>query len=212
MKKMKIFGGFLGVGLVVGLVYAFQKSKPRKLAHVGDSLTAYTTASLKAAYEAQGFEPVIDAGGGRAILQKLPKDSHTGIDAVRAIKSQGFQGDWVIALGTNDTANVSVGSSYTRDSAIDSMMNAIDSKKKTRVMWVNTRTATSSGAWANSNMTLWNLALERAKARWPNLVVYDWSSESSIARPPYSDGIHHTPQGYEVRNVAIARAAKRTFG
>lgn len=202
----------LGVGVSSLGLYFFLSKRSKKVAHIGDSLTAYTTPALVAAYEKKGVQAVVDAYGGRAILQKLPKDPRTGIQAVQKLKSEGFDGDWVIALGTNDTANVSVGSSYNRDSAIDAMMNAIDPNKKARVMWVNAKTTTSTGPWSNANMQLWNAALERATSRWPNLVVYDWASDASAQKPPFSDGIHHTTDGYAIRNESIAKAYKRLLG
>ena len=204
--------GALTIAAIAGGLYWQQSTSGcTKIAHIGDSLTAYTTPALDAAYREQGFEPTIDAHGARAILQKLSADPKTGKQAALDLRASGFDGCWVVALGTNDTANVAVGSSYTRAKAIDEMMAAIDPEKKAKVLWVNTRTKMSSGAWHNDNMVKWNLELEQAKARWPNLQVFDWASYSAANPAPYSDGIHHTPEGYAVRNHAIAAAAKRAF-
>lgn len=181
----------------------------RKVAHIGDSLTSAVVPGFREAYKKAGADASIDAFGGRAVLQKYPKDPRTGIEAVEKLKSEGFEGDWVVALGTNDTAFVATGASYTRDDAIDAMMNAIDPGKKARVMWVNTRTAKTTGPWSVQNMVLWNLALEKAKLRWPNLVVYDWFTESGNKQPPYVDDIHHTPDGYVIRVNSIVDAYKR---
>ena len=201
-----------GVGVSSLGLYLLLSKRTKKVAHIGDSLTAYTVPSLIAAYENEGVQAVVDAFGGRAILQKLPKDPRNGVQAVQKLKSEGFNGDWVIALGTNDTANVSVGSSYSRDGAIDAMMNAIDPNKKARVMWVNAKTTTSSGPWSNANMQLWNAALDRATSRWPNLVIYDWAADASAQKPPFNDGIHHTVDGYAIRNKSIAKAYRRLLG
>ena len=148
----------------------------------------------------------IDAYGGRAILQKLPDDPHTGEQAAMIIRASGFSGCWVVALGTNDTANVAAGAGYTRARAIDRMMSAIDETGATPVMWVDTFTTRTSGYWANANMRLWNDALSEATARWPNLRVFDWAAIAATGDAPFSDGIHHTSAGYDVRNAAIARA------
>lgn len=60
--------------------------------------------------------------------------------------------------------------------------------------------------WSNANMQLWNEALTDAKARWPNLKVFDWAAIAAIDSTPFADGIHHTSAGYAVRNEAIAGA------
>lgn len=180
--------------------------------HIGDSLTAYTVRELTAAYAAVGVTATIDAFGGRAILQKLPDDPHTGEDAATAIAAQGFDGCWVVALGTNDTANIAAGASYTHGEAIDAMMTAIDVTAGAPVMWVNTFTTRDDGYWANANMVLWNDALVAARDRWPNLEIDDWAAVAATGVAPYSDGIHHTARGSDVRNAHIADALVGAFG
>lgn len=179
-----------------------------KVAHIGDSLTAFTVEPLRAAYLAVGTEAQIDAFGGRAILQKLPDDPKTGKQAALDFRAAGFDGCWVVALGTNDTANVAAGSSYTRAQAIDEMMMAVDPAKKARVLWVNLFTTRTTGFYQNANMILFNEALEDARGRWPNLVIFDWAAIAAGGSAPYIDGIHHTTAGYTVRNAAIAGALR----
>jgi hypothetical protein len=65
----------------------------------------------------------------------------------------------VIALGTNDTANVSVGSPAGPMARIQEMMSAAHGQP---VMWVNVKTLDSGGPWAESNMRLWNAALHQS--------------------------------------------------
>jgi len=178
----------------------------RSVAHIGDSLTAYVVAPLKAAYAAVGVKAEVDAYGGRAILQKLSADPKTGRQAAVDLVRAGFKGCWVVALGSNDTANVAVGAAYSRSHAIDEMMKAIDPSAEARVVWVNAFTTKASGPWSNENMKLWNGELEKARERWPNLEVFDWASVAATGVAPYDDGIHHTKEGYEVRNKAIADA------
>jgi hypothetical protein len=112
----------------------------------------------------------------------------------------------VVALGTNDTANVAAGAGYTRAGAIDAMMTAIDPARTARVLWVNTFTTRTTGFYDNANMQLENQALEDARARWPNQRVFDWASIAAGGTAPFSDGIHHTTAGYAVRNRSIATA------
>ncbi len=181
------------------------------VAHIGDSLTAYTIDPLTMAYANVGVTAELDAYGGRAILQKLPADPKTGKQAALDFASAGFKGCYVVALGTNDTANIAVGASYTRATAIDEMMKAIDPTAKVPVMWVNTFTTKTTGSWSNDNMKLWNQALDKALARWPNLKIYDWAAVAATGVAPYSDGIHHTTAGYAFRNKAIAEAFSGFF-
>ena len=181
------------------------------VAHVGDSLTAYTEPSLTAAYQRVGASVQINAYGGRAILQKLPADPMTGQQAANSIRAGGFTGCWVVALGTNDTADIAAGAGYTRAHAIDQMMTAIDPGRTASVMWVNTYTTRTSGYWSNANMVLWNQALVASQSRWPNLRLYDWASVAATGAAPFTDGIHHTTAGFDVRNAAIAHALVRFF-
>lgn len=176
------------------------------VAHIGDSLTYYTQTSLAEAYLSVGATALIDAFGGRAIKQKIADDPMTGKEAALSIVESGFTGCWVVALGTNDTANIAAGAWYTRAEAIDEMMNAIDPDKTVPVMWVNTYTTRTSGYYANDNMILWNEALVEAQQRWPNMKIHDWASIADGGVAAYADGIHHTAAGYEVRNDAIAHA------
>lgn len=177
------------------------KTRPR-VAHIGDSLTSSTVDDLARAYAEVGLDVEIDAHGARAILQKLASDPKTGKQAAVDFAKKGGFDVYVIALGTNDTANVAVGASYTRDQAIDALMSALPSGA--RVLWVDTVTKMSTGPYQNANMVLWNQALDRAKARWPSLVVMPWSKSAMSA--PFSDGIHHTTAGYAIRDRAIAKA------
>ncbi|MEZ4223471.1 MAG: GDSL-type esterase/lipase family protein [Polyangiaceae bacterium] len=174
--------------------------------HIGDSLTAHTKESLAEAYRLVGVTARLDAFGGRSALQKLPRDPQTGHQAARAIAKSGFTGCWVIALGTNDTANVSAGAAYSRADAIDAMMRAIDPAGRAPVVWVSSFTTLTKGHWSKANMQLWNRALLDAAARWSNLRVFDWAAIAASGSAPFADGIHHTKAGYAVRNRAIAEA------
>jgi hypothetical protein len=177
-----------------------------QVAHVGDSLTAGTVDGLETAYRTVGAAPRIDAYGGRAVLQKLPDDPRTGKQAALELRASGFAGCWVVALGTNDTANVAAGASYTRATSIDEMMMAIDPERAAAVLWVNTFTTRTTGFYANDHMVLYNQALDEARARWPNLRILDWAAVAAGGGAPYVDGIHHTAAGYAVRNQTIAEA------
>ena len=126
----------------------------------------------------------------------------------RAWRREGYRGCWVFALGTNDTANVSVGSAVGRMGRIEEMMSVAHGEP---VLWVNVRTLDASGSWAEGNMQLWNGALREACAKYPNMRIFDWAS---VASPAWfiSDGIHYTSAGYAARAQAIADALARAFG
>lgn len=177
-----------------------------KVAHVGDSLTAYTVGPLTDAYSAVSIKAQIDAYGGRAILQRLDADPKTGKQAALDLVANGYKGCWVVALGTNDTANSAADTTLSRAKAIDAMMKAIDPNGNATVMWVNTFTTKTDGYWSNANMKTWNKELETARGRWPNMHIFDWASIAATGKAPFSDGIHHTTEGFKVRNAAIAKA------
>jgi hypothetical protein len=162
---------------------------------------------LAAQYAAVGVRTTYaDASGGRSVVEALPGQVN-GYAAARAVAERGFRGCWVFALGTNDTANVSVGSPVGRMGRIREMMSVAQGAP---VMWVNVKTLLASGPWSQANMQLWNNALRRACAQYPNLRVFDWAS---VARDQWfvSDGVHYTPAGFADRARLTAQALARAF-
>ena len=79
----------------------------------------------------------------------------------------------MLALGTNDAANVFVGSNVGQLERIGRMMSAIGDQP---VMWVNVRSLVASGPYAEQNMRLWDEALLEACREYPNMRVYDWAA------------------------------------
>jgi peptidoglycan/LPS O-acetylase OafA/YrhL len=121
--------------------------------------------------------------------------------------SAGFRGCWILALGTNEAANVAVGSSYTYADRIDRMMSIAHGEP---VLWIDAVTLVRSGPYAESGMQRWDQALFDACSRYPNLRVFDWASD---AKPRWfiPDGIHYYSPGYVARSHAIAQALKDAF-
>jgi len=188
----------------------------RAVAHIGDSTSdglvspAYLPKPgerIAARYEAVGARSVVtDISGARSVVEVLPGQIN-GYDAARNIIKKGFKGCWVIALGTNDTADVAAGSNVGLPTRIDRMMKATDGEP---VMWVNVRSLLSSGPYAESNMLRWDKALVSACARYPNMRVYNWAGE--VRTSWYiSDGIHFTSIGYKHRAQMIADALAKAF-
>ena len=188
----------------------------RRVAHIGDSTSVGLVSSLDLPDPAQRLAAQyrdvgvgrtwIDASGGRSMVEEMPGQIN-GYDTARTMVSSGFRGCWVIALGTNDTANVSVGSNVSRMARIQELMSVA---RGAPVMWVNVKSLVSSGPWSEANMQLWNDTLVQACHRYPNLRIFDWAS---VARDGWfiSDGIHYTPGGYAARAHLIARALARAF-
>lgn len=188
----------------------------RRVAHIGDSTSVGLVSPLDlpdpaerlaAQYRDVGVRHTwIDASGGRSMVEEMPGQIN-GYDTARTMASSGFRGCWLIALGTNDTANVSVGSHVGRMARIQELMSVAHGAP---VMWVNVKTLDPSGPWSEANMQLWNDTLLQACHQYPNLRIFDWAS---VAQDGWfiSDGIHYTPAGYAARAHLIARALARAF-
>ncbi len=187
----------------------------RAVAHIGDSTSdglvqaAYLPARkrIAARYEDVGVQTVVtDVSGARSVVEALPGQVN-GYNAAKSITKGGFKGCWVIALGTNDTADVAAGSAYSLMYRIKKMMAAARGEP---VMWVNVVSLLNSGPYAEPNMRRWDQTLIRACALYPNMRVYNWAA---VAKPKWfiSDRIHYTSLGYAHRSEDIADALARAF-
>jgi peptidoglycan/LPS O-acetylase OafA/YrhL len=188
----------------------------RAVAHFGDSTSDGLVSAdylpnpaqrILARYEDVGVQSIrTDISGARSVVEVLPGQVN-GYDAARAAVRAGFRGCWVIALGTNDTADVAVGSQVGLMTRIQRMMSVANGEP---VMWVNVRSLLVSGPYAEPNMARWDRSLLRACARYPNLRIFDWAS---VVRRRWfiSDGIHYTSPGYRARASLIANALARAF-
>src|SRR5262249_56263075 len=83
----------------------------------------------------------------------------------------GYRGCWVLALGTNDTADVAIGSVVSRPARIRQMMSLIGSQP---VMWVNVKSLVATGPYSEPRMLAVNTALIPAVARDPDTPGHDW--------------------------------------
>ena len=169
--------------------------------------TCPTRSGDQARYEDVGVRGVeINIAGGRSIVEVLP-GTVNGYDAARSMTREGFRGCWVLALGTDDTADVAAGSETPLSTRIARMMSAARGQP---VMWVNVKSLLSSGPYAEANMLRWNAALVAACAKYPNMRIYNWAS---VVRSSWfiSDGIHYTSAGYAARADIIADALARAF-
>jgi lysophospholipase L1-like esterase len=144
--------------------------------------------------------------GATSVVETLP-GTVNAYDAARRMVRRGYRGCWVIALGTNDTADVVVGSNVGRMARIERMMTLTHGEP---VLWVDVKSLRVSGPYAETYMRQWNGALRQACARYPHMRIFDWAS---VARSRWfiPDGIHYTSAGYAARAKLIAAALARAF-
>jgi len=192
------------------------QSSCRAVAHIGDSTSEGMvsadylpdpTQRLNAQYQDVGVQQVVtNIVGANSVVETLPGDTN-GYNAARNIVAGGFRGCWVIALGTNDTADVAIGSDVGRLARIQEMMSVAHGEP---VMWVDVISQLNSGPYSEANMQAWNTALRQACAQYPNMRVFNWAA---LAQPSWfiSDGIHYTSAGYAIRGQQIAYALARAF-
>jgi len=147
-----------------------------------------------------------EISGARSIVETYENYPNAYTVAQQQIQ-QGYQGCWVLALGTNDTADVAVGSQVGLATRIKRMMSLIGNQP---VMWVNVRSLLAAGPYSENNMLAWDNALLQACASYPNMRVYDWAA--AVKDSWYiSDGIHFTSAGYAARARMIANALAAAF-
>ncbi len=206
-----------------GLLPVSLRDRPRPLktscqsvVHIGDSTSEGLVSPnylpnwrqrIPAQYEDVGVRTVYtNITGARSVVEVLP-GTVNAYDAAKGLVAHGFHGCWVLALGTNDTADVAVGSNVGLTTRINRMMSVAHGGP---VLWIEVVSLLSSGPYAEANMQKWNSDLLKACARYPNMRVFDWPA---LARRPWfiSDGIHYTSAGYAVRGRDIAQGLARAF-
>jgi antitoxin (DNA-binding transcriptional repressor) of toxin-antitoxin stability system len=202
--------------IAAGQAGSVLRTSCRRVAHIGDSTSVDLISSadlpdpaerLPARYADVGVRHLLmDASGGRSIVEALPRQVN-GYNVAQAWWNQGYRGCWVFALGTNDAANVSVGSAVGLTGRINELMSVAHGEP---VLWVNTVTELSSGPWSDANEQLWDAALLSALARYPNMRILNWAA---VAQPGWflPDGIHYNPVGCAARAQAIAEGLARAF-
>jgi hypothetical protein len=188
----------------------------KTVAHIGDSTSLdlispeylpLASERLHARYADVGVAHLrINASGGRSIVEELPGQLN-GYRVASAWRAAGYRGCWVFALGTNDAANVSVGSPVGMMARVERMMSVAHGEP---VLWVNTRTLLGGGPWSEANEQQWDATLQRALSRYPNMRIFNWAAVAQLGWF-LPDGIHYNAQGCAVRAAAIADALARAF-
>ena len=192
------------------------RSSCRSVVHIGDSTSDGLISPdylpdprqrIAAQYAQVGVTRLItEISGGRSIVETIDGQPNAYTVAQRLV-ADGYRGCWVLALGTNDTADVYVGSTVSQAARIQRMMSVIGNQP---VMWVNVRSLLTSGPYAESQMQLWNSALLQACARYPDMRVYNWAADAQSSWF-IADGIHYTSAGYAARAHLIAQALAAAF-
>jgi peptidoglycan/LPS O-acetylase OafA/YrhL len=195
---------------------ASKRTTCRAVVHIGDSTSEGLISPdylpdphqrIEAQYARVGATVQhFEISGARSIVETY-EGQPNGYEVAQRWKRAGYHGCWVLALGTNDAADVYVGSNVGRSARIQRMMSLIGNEP---VMWVNVKTLLSSGPYAEQNMRLWDQALLQACGRYPNMRVFDWAAAAKSAWF-IDDGIHYNSPGYAARSRLIAQALAHAF-
>jgi peptidoglycan/LPS O-acetylase OafA/YrhL len=147
-----------------------------------------------------------EISGARSIVEVYEGHPNAATVAREHI-AHGYHGCWILALGTNDSADVAAGSNVGLVARIQRMMRIIGNQP---VLWVDAISLLSSGAYAESGMQRWNQDLLSACSRYPNMRIFDWAVH---ARRKWfiPDGIHYYSPGYVARNRWIAHGLVEAF-
>ncbi len=134
------------------------RSSCRSVVHIGDSTSDGLNSPnylpnralrLSTQYGDVGVRQVTwEISGGRSIVETLQGQPNAATVAQRLIR-HGYHGCWVLALGTNDTADVFVGSNVGVAQRIQRMMAVIGNQP---VMWVNVVSLLHSGPYSEHDM------------------------------------------------------------
>ena len=192
------------------------RSECRAVVHIGDSTSDGLISPdylpnprkrIGAQYARVGVTKFVPEISGGTSVVETATGGPNAYQVAQQLVRDGYQGCWVLALGTNDTADIAIGSNTGRAARIREMMAVIGRQP---VLWVNVKSLVASGPYAESEMQAWNAALLRACARYPNMRVYDWAA-AVRNRWFISDGVHFTSAGYAARAHLIANALAAAF-
>ena len=137
----------------------------RAVVHIGDSTSDGLISPdylpnpqrrIGAQYARVGVTKFIpEISGGTSIVETSSGQANAYAVAQQLVHD-GYRGCWVLALGTNDTADVAIGSVVSRPARIRQMMSLIGSQP---VMWVNVKSLLATGPYSEADMLAWNAAL-----------------------------------------------------
>jgi peptidoglycan/LPS O-acetylase OafA/YrhL len=194
-----------------------KRSSCKAVVHIGDSTSEGLTSPEYLPLESQRIEAQyadvgaveahMEISGARSIEEQFEGEPNAR-EVAEAWKNEGYKGCWVLALGTNDAADVFVGSNVGDAERVEKMMTAIGDEP---VLWVNVRSIVESGdPYAEENMKAWDKTLLAECARYPDMRIYNWAKD---VKDEWfiDDGIHFTSPGYAARSELIAHALAHAF-
>jgi len=193
------------------------KSSCKAVVHIGDSTSEgldnaeylpIESQRIPARYAEVGAKEVHMQVTGATSIEERFEGNPNAQEVAAAWKAEGFEGCWVLALGTNEAANVAAGSTVTERERIEKMMAIIGDEP---ALWVNVRSLVEAGdPYSKENMEKWDEELVAACATYPSMRVYDWASD---VKDDWfiEDGIHFTSPGYAARAQLIANALAHAF-
>jgi hypothetical protein len=148
-----------------------------------------------------------EISGARSIVEVYENFPNAATVASAQV-SMGYRGCWILALGTNDVADIHVGSNVGLLTRINRMMQIIGRQP---VLWVDAVTVVGPGSpYAEAGMQVWNRDLVQACSRYPTMRVFDWAA--LVKRKWFiPDGIHYYSPGYVARSHLISLALARAF-
>ena len=191
------------------------KTSCRSVVYIGDSTSEGETSTnyipnarkrLPAQLKRVGVKTLYpEISGARSIVETyegFPNAATVARDHV----DNGYNGCWILALGTNDVANA-VTSPVSVTTRINDMMTAVGDQP---VMWIGAISLLSSGQYSEAGMQHWNQELLKACKRYPNMRVYDWPDKAK-RKWFIPDGIHYYSPGYVARTHDIAEGLVHAF-
>ena len=170
------------------------------VAYIGDSISLgmvsatlpqRPTARFESLMAAIGVTDLqVEVSGGRSIVETLTGQENA-VTVAQRLRDAGFVGCWVIAVGTNDAANIAAGAARQADERVAAIMAVVG---RDPVVWIDAASVATSGFWATPNIDAWNGELTTSATAYPNARIAPWSK---FVRPEWfeSDGVHITPSG-----------------
>lgn len=148
----------------------------------------------------------VEISGGRSIVETL-SGQESAFDVATRLRAEGFSGCWVVAVGTNDAANIAAGAAHQADDRIVAMMSVFGADP---VLWIDAITLATTGFWASENIVAWDDALTAATTSYRSLRIAKWSA---VVRTDWfeTDGIHPTAAGSAARVRFVAAELLANF-
>jgi peptidoglycan/LPS O-acetylase OafA/YrhL len=194
-----------------------KRTSCKDVVHIGDSTSEGLDSAeylpdpkerIENRYHEVGVKEVhMEVQGAQSIEERFEGEPNAQ-EVAAAWKAEGFKGCWVLALGTNEAADVAAGSNVGDRERIEKMMAILGTEP---VLWVNVKSLPAAPeAYSPENMKKWDEEVEGACLTYPNMRVYNWAGDVKDAWF-IEDGIHFTSPGYAARAQLIAQALAHAF-